>query len=151
MGGWGEVSAALATADPNLLSWSGGMGWTATSIASILGLSLIGLGFLGSPQIFVRFLALRDESEISKGTMTAIVWTIIADGGAVMIGLRARFSLGLIWVMAVKTFCLCWSISACASLVGIFTRDCFVGDDEHGGQPVSGGIERLLCVIITSN
>ena len=90
MGGWVPVSAALAAADPNLLSWSGGMGWTVTGVASILGLALIGLGFLGSPQIFVRFLALRDESEISKGTATAIIWTIIADGGAVMIGLCGR-------------------------------------------------------------
>jgi sodium/proline symporter len=90
MGGWGPVSTALQAADPNLLSWTGGTGWTATGIASILGLALIGLGFLGSPQIFVRFLALRDESEITKGTLTAIVWTIVADGGAVMIGLCGR-------------------------------------------------------------
>lgn len=90
MGGWAPVSTALASADPTLLSWTGGMGWTATSIASILGLALIGLGFLGSPQIFARFLALRDENEITKGTATAIIWTIIADGGAVMIGLCGR-------------------------------------------------------------
>ena len=90
IGGWSEVSTVLAAADPNLMSWAGSQGWTATGIASILGLALIGLGFLGSPQIFVRFLALRDESEITKGTWTAIIWTLIADGGAVMIGLCGR-------------------------------------------------------------
>ncbi len=38
----------------------------------------------------MRFLALRDESEIPKGAMVAIVWTVLADGGAVMIGMVGR-------------------------------------------------------------
>jgi sodium/proline symporter len=88
-GGWGEVTAKLAAFDPNLVSWTGG-DTSAVGIASILGLALIGLGFLGSPQIFVRFLALRDEGEIKKGMWTAIVWTLIADSGAVLIGIVGR-------------------------------------------------------------
>jgi sodium/proline symporter len=99
-GGWGEVSAKLATLKPiigseiggqvgDLVSWTGG-DTSAVGIASILGLALIGLGFLGSPQIFVRFLALRDEGEIKKGMWTAIAWTLIADSGAVLIGIVGR-------------------------------------------------------------
>ena len=53
----------------------------------------IGLGFLGSPQIFVRFLALRDENEIGKGTLVAFLWTLLADGGAVLVGMVGRASL----------------------------------------------------------
>ena len=90
LGGWDALSSTLAATDPSLLSWSGSLGWTPTGIASILGLALIGLGFLGSPQIFVRFLALRHENEITKGTWTAIIWTLVADGGAVLIGLTGR-------------------------------------------------------------
>ncbi len=90
IGGWGEVTARLAAADPNLLSWTGGQGLTALSIASILSLGLIGLGFLGSPQIFVRFIALKDEGEIPRGAATAIIWTILADSGAVLVGMIGR-------------------------------------------------------------
>jgi len=89
-GGPGAVQAALHAADPSLLDVMGSQGFTLAGVLSVLGLSLIGLGFMGSPQIFVRFLALRDESEISKGAAVAIVWTLIADGGAVLVGLVGR-------------------------------------------------------------
>ncbi|MCO4773606.1 MAG: sodium/proline symporter [Deltaproteobacteria bacterium] len=89
-GGMDGVTAALTAADPNLLSWTGGAGITVLSVAGILSLLLIGLGFLGSPQIFVRFLAIRDENEIAKGATVALVWTVLADAGAVCIGLVGR-------------------------------------------------------------
>ncbi len=94
VGGWGVVSEQLHAIDPALLSATGGEGLTAVSIASILGLALIGLGFLGSPQIFVRFIALRDPSEIAKGTAVALTWTLFADCGAVLIGMVGRVALG---------------------------------------------------------
>ena len=87
------LTAQLETIDPTLLSVAGAEGWTATTIAGTLSLALIGLGFLGSPQIFVRFLALRDEKEIGKGTLVAFVWTLLADGGAVLVGMVGRASL----------------------------------------------------------
>jgi sodium/proline symporter len=88
-----SLDVQLAAIDPSLLSAAGADGWTAMSIASVLSLALIGLGFLGSPQIFVRFLALRDENEISKGTMVAFLWTLLADGGAVLVGMVGRAAL----------------------------------------------------------
>ena len=69
----------LKSDDVKLLNWSGGSEWSFNSILSAIALSLIGLGFLGSPQIFVRFLALRDEREISKGASVAIIWTLLAE------------------------------------------------------------------------
>jgi len=89
-GGWGEVAAGLRAADPTLLSFAGPDGWTAVSIAGAIGLSLIGLGFLGSPQIFVRFIAMRSEHEITKGTAVALTWTLLADSGAVLVGMVGR-------------------------------------------------------------
>ncbi len=89
-GGWDEVVRRLEAIDPALLSLTGGEGLTLVSLFSILALALIGLGFLGSPQIFVRFLALRDEREIPAGTWVAIVWTLLADGGAVLTGMIGR-------------------------------------------------------------
>ncbi len=89
-GGWGAVTGGLSAIDPALLSWSGGTGWTGLTLCGTLGLVLIGLGFLGSPQIFVRFIALRDEAELSRGAAVAVVWTVLADSGAVLTGMIGR-------------------------------------------------------------
>lgn len=93
VGSIGELTAGLSQIDPDLLSINGGMGWTAVSIAEILSLGLIGLGFLGSPQVFVRFIALRDEREIKIGATVAILWTLLADTGAVLTGMVGRYLL----------------------------------------------------------
>ena len=90
LGGWGAMTTALTAADPHLLAWGGAEGWTAMTVASTLGLCLIGIGFLGSPQIFVRFLALENPDEVPAGTMVAFVWTLIADSGAVLVGMVGR-------------------------------------------------------------
>lgn len=89
-GGWGDVSAGLTAIDPNLLSWSGAEAWTGLLILEVAGFVLIGFGFMGSPQIFVRFIALKDEGEITRGAGVAIVWTILADTGAVLTGMIGR-------------------------------------------------------------
>ncbi|WP_219906712.1 sodium/proline symporter [Enhygromyxa salina] len=89
-GGWAPVSDGLAGIDPKLLSWSGEAGWSVGAVLSVIGLVTIGVGFMGSPQIFVRFLALRDEGEINKGAAVAILWTLLADSGAVLTGLVGR-------------------------------------------------------------
>ena len=90
IGGWGEMMTALSTIDPQLTSLSGPGGWSGIRILEIIGLSLIGLGFLGSPQIFVRFLSLKSEDEIAPGAATALVWTLFADSGAVVTGMVGR-------------------------------------------------------------
>lgn len=90
IGGVGSLVNQLYAIDPSLLSWVGGEGLSAVSIASVLGLALIGLGFLGSPQVFVRFIALKSEKEIHKGALVAVVFTLLADGGAVLIGMIGR-------------------------------------------------------------
>jgi sodium/proline symporter len=89
-GGWSPVSDGLTGIDPNLLSWSGEAEWSLGLVFSVIGLVAIGVGFMGSPQIFVRFLALRDEGEINKGALVAIMWTLLADSGAVLTGLVGR-------------------------------------------------------------
>jgi sodium/proline symporter len=69
---WGEGGASL----PNALI--------------IIGYLAIGLGFLGSPQVFVRFIALRSEDEIRNGRRVAIAFTILTDAGAVASGMLGR-------------------------------------------------------------
>ena len=90
IGGPGELVSRLQAIDPDLLTLAGPGGWSTATVLSIIPLALIGLGFLGSPQIFVRFLALRDELEISKGAWVAILFTVLTDSGAVLIGMLGR-------------------------------------------------------------
>lgn len=56
----------------------------------IVGYLGIGLGFLGSPQVFVRFIAIRDQSAIRAGRWVAIAFTLLTDGGAVLSGMLGR-------------------------------------------------------------
>jgi sodium/proline symporter len=93
-GGWSEVTDGLQAINPNLLAIDGGKGWDLKNVFGILSLALIGLGFMGSPQIFVRFLALKSEDEINKGAAVAVIWTLIADSGAVLVGMVGRYLLG---------------------------------------------------------
>ncbi|HSR68458.1 MAG TPA: sodium/proline symporter [Acidobacteriota bacterium] len=90
LGGVGQVIDALGQAYPNHLDFLGGGGWTLINVASIIGLLGIGLGFMGSPQVFVRFIALRSRRDIPKGAFVAIVWTLLADSGAVLVGVVGR-------------------------------------------------------------
>ncbi|MCA9649316.1 MAG: sodium/proline symporter [Myxococcales bacterium] len=86
-GGLGPVLEGLRAQDPSLLVFTAGEG---LELLGTLALLLIGLGFLGSPQIFVRFIALRSESEIGRGAAVAIGWTLLADTGAVLTGMLGR-------------------------------------------------------------
>lgn len=85
-----SIWQGLETIDPNLVNiWGGNL--DVLTIASIAGYILIGLGFMGSPQIFVRFMSIRDEEEINKGRWVAIGYTLLSDSAAVMIGIIGRY------------------------------------------------------------
>lgn len=90
MGGLDPVVESIRSQDPKLLSLWGpeGPGWN--SGLTIVGFVAIGLGFLGSPQIFVRFLSLRSVDEIRPGATVAVVWTLLATTGAVLVGIVGR-------------------------------------------------------------
>jgi sodium/proline symporter len=80
--GWG-----LSALGPEQLSLWGPGGASLSNVLIITSYLAIGLGFLGSPQVFVRFMAIRDESEIRRGRWVAIVFTILTDGCAVLSGM----------------------------------------------------------------
>ena len=69
--------------------------WTGGAIGFSLGLLLFNnfawfFGFLGGqPQLSVRFMALRNKKEARTGSIVAISWTLLAYGGAFMIGITA--------------------------------------------------------------
>lgn len=89
-GGVTNVFGTLAAAFPGHLTLTGGQGWTTLALIQALGFLAIGIGFLGSPQVFVRFIAIRDEDQINKGAVVALTWTFLADTGAVLLGMTGR-------------------------------------------------------------
>lgn len=85
----------LTNIDPALTSVWGSGGANLLNVTSVMAFMGIGLGFLGSPQVFVRFMSIKSEQEISKGRWVAIGYTILAGLGAVFIGLIARAVFGV--------------------------------------------------------
>jgi len=84
------VTAGLNAIDPTLTQIMGRSdnGWL--NLFTILGFSMIGLGFLGSPQVYVRFMSIKSEKEIDKGKWVALLFTLLTDAAAVTIGILAR-------------------------------------------------------------
>ncbi len=100
-GGLTNITETLRSIDPHLLTAHGPGtegpstgGWTTGTIFSIVGLAAIGIGFWGSPQVFVRYISMKNEKQIAPGATTALIWTLLADSGAVLVGVfgRAVFS-----------------------------------------------------------
>ena len=85
-----SLGEAISAQDPALLSWSGAGGWNLHNLLVIVSYVAIGLGFLGSPQIFVRFISLRDPHEIAAGRWVAVVFTLLTDTAAVLAGVVGR-------------------------------------------------------------
>ena len=84
------VTEGLKAIDPSLIQIMGRSEDPWMNLFTILGFSMIGLGFLGSPQVYVRFMSIKSEREIDKGKWVAIVFTLLTDAAAVTIGILAR-------------------------------------------------------------
>jgi len=84
------VTEGLNAIDPTLTQVMGRSddGWM--NLFTILGFSMIGLGFLGSPQVYVRFMSIKSEREIDKGKWVAMIFTLLTDAAAVTIGILGR-------------------------------------------------------------
>ncbi len=89
-GGLDPALEGLRAQDPQLVSLWGPDGQSWTSLLTILSFLGIGLGFMGSPQIFVRFLSMRSVDEIKPGAIVAVSWTLLATTGAVLVGMVGR-------------------------------------------------------------
>ena len=88
-----SVSDELVKLDPYFLNIWGEGGFNMLNLFTILGFLFIGLGFMGSPQLFIRFMSIKDTSEIRKGRWVAIIFTLLTDASAVLIGIYGRYLL----------------------------------------------------------
>ncbi len=85
-----QVYDTLSGIDPGLVNIWGNGGLTPMNFAIVLGMMLIGLGFMGSPQVFARFLSIRNIDEIRRGRWVALAFTFLVDAAAVSIGILGR-------------------------------------------------------------
>jgi sodium/proline symporter len=84
------ITEGLRNIDPDLIKIWGKSDDGMMNLFTILGFSMIGLGFLGSPQVYVRFMSIKSVKEINKGKWVALVFTLFTDAAAVTIGILAR-------------------------------------------------------------
>jgi len=84
------ITEGLNAIDPTLTQIMGRSDDGLMNLFTILGFSMIGLGFLGSPQVYVRFMSIKSEKEIDKGKRVALLFTLLTDAAAVTIGILAR-------------------------------------------------------------
>lgn len=84
------IIEGLHSIDPALTDIWGGHPDMWMNVFGMLGFAMIGLGFLGSPQVYVRFMSIKNESEIDKGKWVAVLFTLLTDAAAVSIGILAR-------------------------------------------------------------
>lgn len=90
MDGTDSIYTSLNQIDSSLTNIWGTSDDPWMNVATMLGFSMIGLGFLGSPQVYVRFMSVKNEHEIDKGKWVAIAFTLLTDTAAVTIGILAR-------------------------------------------------------------
>ncbi len=59
-------------------------------LLSVCSMMAWGLGYFGMPQVLLRFMAVRKESELKRSRRIAIVWVVISLAVAVFIGIIGR-------------------------------------------------------------
>ena len=69
-----NIIYGLESISPALLNIWGDGGFNLMNLFSVIGLISIGIGFLGSPQVYVRFIAIKNTEEIKKGKLIAVLY-----------------------------------------------------------------------------
>jgi sodium/proline symporter len=89
VGGPGAMADGLEQAGPQYVDvWNGNSGWTL--VAFLVGTLGIGLGYPGQPHVVNRFMALRSEQDVRRGTVITMVWGVVIYGGMLLAGWCGR-------------------------------------------------------------
>ncbi len=89
-GGVSGLVENLGQTNPSMLKAMGADGWTLAGMLTVLGFVGPGFGYLGSPQLYSRFIAVSHERKLIPGAVVAVLFTIITSGGAIIAGLAGR-------------------------------------------------------------
>ena len=89
LGGFDQLVQGLGAIDPALLSATGGM-TGAVLLGFVIGNLGIGLGYPGMPHVVTRYMAARDDREVRRLQLVAILWGVAVFYGAGLVGLAGR-------------------------------------------------------------
>ena len=89
-GGWSAMLDTLAAQDPAYLSPWGSDGTGLKGMVAVLSFLAIGWGFLGMPQLLVRFMSARSEQSLVPAMRISIVVLACFGAGAVLTGMAGR-------------------------------------------------------------
>ncbi|MGX9348393.1 sodium/proline symporter PutP [Microbacterium sp. KNMS] len=87
VGGFGEVGAAISSAAPDAMSWTGGEAVTGATVLAVISALAWGLGYFGQPHIIVRFMALPSAQAAKPARRIGMTWMVLSMVGAVTAGL----------------------------------------------------------------
>lgn len=88
-GGLSPAVAHVRGIDPAATMLSAGKDGMALWLGLVLGGLAIGFGYAGQPHIVMRYMALRETSEVKKAAIIAMTWTTFAVAGAIFLGFLA--------------------------------------------------------------
>lgn len=89
-GGWGSISNNLNAQDPALLNLFSFMNDGVTGWVAVISFLAVGLPFVGVPQLLVRYMSARDDTELKKARWVSIVVMTFFGIGAVTAGIAGR-------------------------------------------------------------
>ena len=92
-GGFGVMTDSFRESAPQMLNiFPEGSNWLIVTL-TIMALAGPGLGFLGSPQVYQRIIALDEHSNLNRAKWVAVFYTLLTDTGAVLLGVAGRYFL----------------------------------------------------------
>jgi sodium/proline symporter len=94
IGGPGMLVEKISARGPGFLSMSGGEVGSAFLFGVAVGGLSWGFGYLGQPHLLIRYMAIRATSELPRGGLIAMGWTLVSYWGAPMIGIVGVAVLG---------------------------------------------------------
>ena len=89
-GGWSQVVASTEALSPGFTDMFSVLNGEMSGWVALMSLAAIGLPFLGVPQLLVRYMSARDETELKKARIVSIVVLFIFLFGAVTAGIAGR-------------------------------------------------------------
>ncbi len=95
IGGFAALGAKLSEfRGPEFLSVTAGSTGSAFFFGVVVGGLSWGFGYLGQPHLLTRYMAVRKTSDLRRGGLVAMGWTLISYWGAPMIGIVGLAVLG---------------------------------------------------------
>jgi sodium/proline symporter len=89
-GGWGAISANIMAQDPALLDFFSFTGDGLAGWVGVISFLAIGLPFIGVPQLLVRYMSARDDTELKKARWVSLLVMGCFGIGAVTAGIAGR-------------------------------------------------------------